>query len=190
MTKEELPETPAEPEDETLQELFVALTSRWRTEDGSLAAGVPRRRLLTALDLDEPALRPLLDRLSGHLGPLGLELIEYYHARDRWYAIKSLHAAPNELDENEQAVLGVVIALIEESKRPSEAKIPPSKLKRILVRGKYLTQYRLDKVLSNLEHLGYLRRTKGGHAYGPRTLIEYGEDSRRNIAEEARELVF
>lgn len=177
-------------EDEVLQEMFVALTSRWRTDEGQLAVGVGRRKLMAALDVDEAGLRPLLDELAGRLGPLGLELVEYYHARDRWYAVKSVFAAPNELDENEQAVLGVVIALVEESKRPSEARIPLARLKRILVRGKYLTQYRLDKVLASLEHLGYLRRTKGGHAYGPRTLIEYGEESRRNIAEEARELVF
>ncbi|MBI4615042.1 MAG: hypothetical protein HY720_15625 [Planctomycetes bacterium] len=176
--------------DDVLQELFLALTARWRSEDGKLAVGVPRKKLVAALDLPEAELGPVLDRLSGRIGPLGLEVVEYYHGRDRWVALRSLAACPNELGEWEQAVLGVVIAFLEESQRPDSSQVPLSKLKRLLVRGKYLSEYRLERVLANLEHLGYLSRKKDGYAYGPRTLLEFGEERRKNIHEEARELIF
>lgn len=182
--------SPGEKGDDVLSELFVALAARWRTEDGKLAVGVPRKKLVAALGVSELELGQVLDRLSGRVGPLGLEVVEYYHGRDRWVALRSLSACPNELTEWEQAVLGVVIAFLEETKRPGDSQVPLSKLKRLLVRGKYLTEYRLDRVLASLEHLGYLSRKKEGYAYGPRTLLEFGEERRKNIHEEARELIF
>ena len=104
--------TDARTDDETLQELFIACASRWRTAEGQLGIGVPKKKLLEALGIEEAGLRPLLDQLTGRLAPLGLDLVEYYYARDRWYAVKSVFPAPNELDEYELAALGVVIAMV------------------------------------------------------------------------------
>lgn len=176
--------------DEILSELFVALTARWRGPEGNLAIGVSARRLIGALGVSAGDLGVLLDRLVERVAPLGLELVEYYHERDRWYVLRSVHPAPTELDEWEQSTLGVVIAMAEETKRGADAAVPGHKIQRLLVRGKYLSLYRLDRALSRLEALGYLVRKKGGYAYGPRTLVEYSEESRKNIHLEARDLVF
>ena len=176
--------------EETLSELFVALTARTRRDGRRLKIGVERQRLLEALDVSAETLSDCLRRLDEHIEPLGLERVEYYYDRELWLTLRSVHPCPNELGPDAQATLGVVMGLIEEGEAPEAARIPVSELRALLVRGRYLTEHQLDVNLKNLESLGFLHRSRAGVGYGPRTLIEYSPSRRANIRNEARELIF
>ncbi len=184
-------------------ELFLALTTRWRTERGVLGVGVPRRRLAQALG-DEGALHDALGELTGRLVGLGLELVEYEFGGETWMCLRSLHVAPSELDDTQQGVLGTLIMLVEqESAEPSQPQtkstvagkqtnVSAAKLQELLVgsgRQSYLSKGRYDDALRALEHLGYVIRKGRSLQYGPRLLIEYPPDAREAIAEQAHRLV-
>ena len=173
-----------------LAELFIALTARSRGEQGKLSIGVERQRLLDALHATPDELTHLLGSLREKIGPLGLEVIEYYSERELWLALRSVHACPNELGVDAQAILGVLMGMIEGEESPETIRIPVADLRDRLVRGRYLSEYQLDSNLKVLESLGFVRRSRSGVGYGPRTLIEYTQERRENIRDQARELVF
>jgi hypothetical protein len=49
--------------EEALQEMFIALTTRWRREGGKLAIGVNRTKLLKAGEINPTVLDDLLKKL-------------------------------------------------------------------------------------------------------------------------------
>lgn len=175
--------------DEALQELFVALTTRWRRENGKLAVGVTRAKLLKTDGITPAVLDELFKKLRDKLKELGLELVEYVYDGDVWYAIRSTYVSLTELQNEEEAVLAVLIAALETAPG-SKKEVAGEVLKKRLVNGKYFTDSQMERVLKNLEHLGYLDRQKKLLLYGPRTLLEFSEDARKHIQEQCGRLIF
>ncbi|NUM35637.1 MAG: hypothetical protein HUU50_13910 [Candidatus Brocadiae bacterium] len=174
---------------EALQEIFVALTTRWRKENGVLAIGVSRKQLLKAGSIEPAVLEDLLKKLKENISSLGLELLEYLYEGESWYAIRSSYVAPADLKSEEEAVLAIIIAHIESIKE-SKKEAPLANIKKKLVGGKYFSEYQFDRILRNLEQSGYIERKKNNLAYSPRTLIELPEDARKHICEESSRLIF
>ncbi len=184
-------------------ECFLALTTRWQTDRGHLGIGVPRSRLLDAIG-SETELLATLDALRARLFGLGLELVEYRFGGETWLCLRALHVAPSELDEPEQGALGVVIMLIEREGEGRESgrrrggrsldgeqpKIAVSRVQDLLVSGgNYLSRGRFDDIMRQLESLAYIIRRSGKIQYGPRLLIEFPDNSREAIAEQASRLI-
>ncbi len=174
---------------EALQELFVALTTRWRKENGVLAIGVSRKQLLKAGSIEGAVLDDLLKKLKENIVNLGLELLEYIYDGETWYAIRSTYVAPTDLKSEEEAVLAVIVAHIE-SCAESKKETPIGTVKKKLVGGKYFSEYQFDRILKNLEQSGYIERKKNSLIYSPRTLIELSQDARKHICEESSRLIF
>ena len=174
---------------EALQELFVALTTRWRKENGVLAIGVSRKQLLKAGSVEVEILDDLIKKLRENVANLGLELLEYLYEGEVWYAIRSTYVAPCELKSEEEAMLSVIIAHIESN--PSDKKETPiANVKKKLVGGKYFSEYQFDRILRNLELYGYIERKRNSLVYSPRTLIELSQEARKHISEESARLIF
>lgn len=175
--------------EEALQELFIAITARWQREDGTLGIGVSRSQLTTAGEISSDVLDNLLDTLRKKLAELGVELLEYMYDGDIWYAVRSSYVCPSELRSEEEAMLALFISELESSsKAPSEILVKNCKQK--LIGGKYFSEHQFDKIVRNLETLGYIKRKRSSILYGPRTLLEFSEESRKHIAEESHRLVF
>ena len=83
--------------EEALQELFIAITARWRKDDGTLAIGVTRSRLLKAGDIGPEVFDDLLDKLKKSIKSLGMELVEYLYEGDVWYSVRSAYVCPSEM---------------------------------------------------------------------------------------------
>lgn len=179
--------------DEIVQELFAALTTRWRREDGRLAIGVTREKLLSVGDINQEILDNLLEKLKQHIQPLGMELVEYISQGEYWYAIRSVYACPAELKREEESTLAVCVALLEKKsgkgRKKEEQKAEVSALKRRLVKGQYFTEYQVDKHIKSLEYLGYIQRHQKYFSYGPRSLLELSPESRRHISEQTDRMI-
>ena len=174
---------------EALQELFVALTTRWRKENGVLAIGVSRKQLLKAGSIESQVLEDLLKKLKENISSLGLELLEYIYEGEAWYAIRSTYVAPADLKSEEEAVLAVIIAHIESSTE-NKKEVPVANVKKKLVNGKYFSEYQFERILRNLEQSGYIERKKNNLLYSPRILIELPQEARKHICEESARLIF
>ena len=210
------PKSPEQPQFDRAAEVFLALTTRWRTPQGVLGIGVPHKKLIEALG-GEPELQEALTTLRGRMVGLGMELVEYRFRGEVWYCLRSVHVAPTELAEDQQGVLGVIINRIEagDSEEPGgaatettegrptakrrraldsdDAKVATTRLAELLTGGGpgsgYLSRNRLDDVLRELENAGYIvRRARAVH-YGPRLFVEFPEDARIAIAEQAGRLI-
>lgn len=172
------------------QELFIAMSTRWIKNDGSLATGVSRKQILQKTDIKAEVLDDLIMQVKEKVDLLGLEVVEYTYESDLWYTLRSNYVAPNELNPEEEATLAVIIEFLEKQKDPTTANISLDKINDRLVKGKYFTNSSLDRSLRKLEYLGYINRKRKKISYKPRTLIEFSEISRKHIAEESSKLMF
>lgn len=172
---------------EAMQELFIALTTRWRRDNGVLAIGVSKNKLLKAGNIQAGNLDELLQKLRARVADLGLELVEYLYQGESWYALRSTYVCPNELSSEEEAVLGVAIANIEAN---NGKPVSVEQIKKKLLAGKYFSDYQLDQIVKHLEQLGYIEKKMKLVSYSPRTLLEFSGDARKHIAEQTQRLVF
>lgn len=169
-----------------LGQLFAALTARYRDDDGHLNVGVKRQDLLEALHVNKTGLNQLLDLLRQQITSLGLELVEYRLGRETLYCIRTLYGVPGELTDPEYAVLGVIIATIEQaSKRRRPRRIATKDLETMLVARGRISRYQLDRILRRLIELGYIIRTARRIAYGSRLELEFDAERREAIASAA-----
>ena len=132
--------------EEGLEELFIALTTRWRKEDGKLGIGVPQKKLLKAGEINKSNLDILLADLKEYIKKLGLECIEYIYEGEVWYAIRSNYVAPVELESDEEAILAVIISLLEDTK---QQKIGINTIKKKLILGKYCSEYQFKSIFKS-----------------------------------------
>jgi DNA-binding MarR family transcriptional regulator len=181
-----------ETEDEELEQrhllgqLFAALTARYRNDHGNLNVGIKRQDLLEALHVNKSGLNRLLDLLRQQITTLGLELVEYRLGRETLYCIRTLYGVPGELTDPEYAVLGVIIATIEQaSKKRRPHRIATKDLQTVLVARGRISRYQLDRILRRLIELGYITRTTRRIAYGPRLELEFDAERREAIANAA-----
>ncbi|MBK5115049.1 MAG: hypothetical protein KGD59_13490 [Candidatus Heimdallarchaeota archaeon] len=167
-------------------QLFLALTSRWRRENGSLAFGVSKRQLRNKTGVTLLELETLLEDFGRNVKRLGLELISYVEDNEVWYCLRSIHVVPNELSLDEQAVLGTIIYLIEkttDNRRREELPITSTILFDRLVKRGYYSEYSLTRILRTLDSTGYIRRGGNKIRYGARTKIEIAPERRKEIAD-------
>lgn len=167
-------------------QLFLALTSRWRRENGSLAFGVSKRQLRNKTGVTLLELETLLEDFGRNVKRLGLELISYVVDNEVWYCLRSIYVVPNELSLDEQAVLGTIIYLIEKNsdhRRREETPITSTILFDRLVKRGYYSEYSLTRILRTLYSTGYIRRGGNKIRYGARTKIEIAPERRKEIAD-------
>jgi len=167
-------------------QLFLALTSRRRLENGSLAFGVSKRHLRNKTGLTLLELETLLEDFGKNVKRLGLELIAYVVDNEVWYCLRSIYVVPNELSLDEQAVLGTIIFLIEKTtdrRRREEMPITSTILFDRLVKRGYYSEYSLSRILRTLVSAGYIRRGGNKIRYGARTKIEIASERRKEIAD-------
>ena len=167
-------------------QLFIALTSRWRRENGALAFGVSKRQLRNKTGLTLLELETYLEEFGKKVKRMGLELISYVVDNEVWYCLRSIYVVPNELTLDEQAVLGTVIFLIERSRdnrRREEIPVTSTVLFDRLVKRGYYSEYTLTKILRTLDTAGYIKRGGNKIRYGPRTKIEISAERRKEIAD-------
>ena len=167
-------------------QLFVALSSRWRKENGSLAFGIEKSKLRNKTGLTLMELETLLEEYGKKVKRIGLELISYVVDNQEWYCLKSIYVVPNELSLDEQAVLGTIIFLIEKKtdrRRREETPITSTELIERLVKRGYYSEYTLTKILRTLDNSGYVRRGGNKIRYGARTKIEISSERRKEIAD-------
>lgn len=169
-------------------QILLALSSQWRRPDGSLVFGQPKRKLRQKMGISMIDLENLLKDFRKEIKPLGLELFSYSEDGEIWYCIRSKYVVPNELDMEQQAVLGTIIYFVE---KESEKDIPnenhsinPNLLQKKLVDGGYYSDYKLSKILQTLESLSYIQRERKSISYGIRTKIEFKPEKRKEIAEQ------
>ncbi len=167
-------------------QLFIALTSRWRRENRSLAFGVSKRQLRNKTGLTLLELEMYLEEFGKKAKRLGLELISYIVDNEVWYCLRSIYVVPNELTLDEQAVLGTIIFLIERSRdnrRREETPVTSTILFDRLVKRGYYSEYSLTKIVRTLDTAGYIRRSGNKIRYGSRTKIEISPERRKEIAD-------
>ncbi|MHA1630692.1 MAG: hypothetical protein ACTSXO_07670 [Candidatus Heimdallarchaeota archaeon] len=167
-------------------QLFIALTSRWRRQNGTLAFGVSKRQLRAKTGLTLLELETLLTDFGNKVTRLGLELVSYLIDNEEWFCLRSIYVVPNELTLDEQAVLGTIIFLIEktrDNRRRDERPIKSAEVFERLVKRGYYSEYTLTKILRTLDAAGYIRRGGTKIRYGARTLIELSPERRQEIAE-------
>lgn len=189
-TPKDIPITPAERLEEDFGEidpqLFIALISRRRRENGSMAFGVSKRQLRTKTGLTLLELEEFLEDFGSKVKPLGLELVSYVEGSEVWYCLRSIYVVPNELSLDEQAVLGTIIYLIEKKtdrRRREESPIKSTDVYDRLVKRGYYSEYTLTKILRSLDSAGYIDRGGSNIRYGARTKIELTSERRQQIAE-------
>ncbi|MHA1212561.1 MAG: hypothetical protein ACTSSH_08875, partial [Candidatus Heimdallarchaeota archaeon] len=83
-------------------QLFIAMSSRWRRQNGSLAFGVSKRQLRNKTGLALLELETKLEDFGKKVKRLGLELISYINDNEEWYCLRSIYVVPNELTLDEQ----------------------------------------------------------------------------------------
>ena len=98
-----------------------------------------------------------------------------------------MDSSPIELNEEELAVLGTVIMFTEKQERQE---IDFSEVLQYLIQRDYFTEFKLRKLLQALQMNGYLERHGKEITFGPRTLIEFSDEARSQIAQQANELLF
>ena len=128
----------------------------------------------------------MLADLKEYIKKLGLECIEYIYEGEIWYAIRSNYVAPVELEAEEEAILAVIISLIEDTK---QQKIEINAIKKKLILGKYCSEYQIKNILNQLEQLAYIQKKKQIVSYGPRLLLELTENARKHIAQETKRII-
>ncbi len=167
-------------------QLFLALTARWRSENGTLAFGVSKRQLRNKTGVTLLELETLLEDFGRNVKRLGLELISYVIDNEVWYCLRSIQVVPNELSLDEQAVLGTIIYLIEkntDNRRREETPLTSTILFDRLVKRGYYSEYSLTRILRVLDSTGYIRRGGNKIRYGARTKIEIAPERRKEIAD-------
>lgn len=155
---------PAAPNDQ----LFLALSTRWRRDDGSLAFGISEGDIAGNGEMTLAEWRDRQVELKALGEQLGLELISYNHRGETWWCFRSLYAVPPELDEKEMALLAVFFyrTVPEDDSAPRSAlSAEVESLKALLVEGDYMSSHSMDRVLRQLRR----RDTSSapGAAYGP-----------------------
>ncbi|MHA2363639.1 MAG: hypothetical protein ACXAC7_06755 [Candidatus Hodarchaeales archaeon] len=176
------------PRKEAYSQIFSILTNRRQNSEGHNLIGYSEEGLTTVLNRTIDETQKLLNEFNEYLLGLGLSIVEFIYQGEIWYCIKSLYAAPIELNEEELGVLGTLIMLAEENKQDF---IEQSTLIEYLTTRKYFNEYRLRKLISRLINSAFIEKKSGGKlAYGPRTLIELNEEVRRQIARQAEDLLF
>ena len=173
---------------EVYGQLLAILTNRRRNADGNLLIGYEVDALSGVLNKTVDEINNLLTEFNEFLLGLGLSVSTFQQEHKEWVAIKSLYAAPIELQEDELTVLGTLIMLLEQGKT---VKLETQKLIDYLAKREYFNEYKIKKIVKELINLGYVKRASaGGISYGSRTLLEINEESRRFIAQQASELLF
>lgn len=173
---------------EVYGQLLAILSNRRRNADGNLIIGYEVSELALVLNKTVEDTSTFLAELNEFLLGLGLSISSFQQNQKEWVAIKSLYAAPIELQEDELTVLGTLIMLTEEDKT---VKIEIQKMVDYLAKREYFNEYKIKKIIKELISLGYVKKaTSGGLGYGPRTLIEINEEARRFIAQQATDLLF
>jgi len=174
-----------------IAELFVALTARWRREDGSLAFGVSEKTLLKKAGLTLDQWRQTQLSFRERVEALGVELTDYTYLGQRWWCCRALYPVPPELTDEEMAVLAVVLYEAqrgsETARRTLEARCDA--VKSLIVEGGYLTNYAFDRTVNRLQDQGYLKRSRAWFHAEPRLLLEIPEENRRYLAEQVEKLV-
>jgi len=175
----------ADLDEKTVQELFAVLTTRWRDDRDILQIGVPRKRLEAELEMSTTELNSAMKQVGDLAKPLGLQLVRYTMSRDEWFCFRSSSILPTDLKEEDLSLLGVIIALVETDGKRCDTK----DLHDRILRQDLMSPYSLDRSLKRLEHDGFIRRKSRGVLFGPRTLVEIGEDERERIKEKFKEFL-
>jgi hypothetical protein len=185
--KPEIVKLPAAITDEEKSELFKELTTilsrRW-FKDKIFVFGSSEIDLLLATRFDIDTLREIIEEYKRFVEILGLEVVEYTLDNDTWYSLKSAFYAPSELLKSEFIVLGTIIGLLETQTETLSTKI----IKEKLIDTNRMKAYQVDLCLRKLTQQGYIKRHQNVLSYNYRTLVEYGEEERRKIAEEFRKV--
>lgn len=167
-------------------QIFLALSSRWRKENGSLAFGISKRQLRSKTGLSLLDLEELMEDYGRKFKRLGLELVSYVEDNEVWYCLRSIYVVPNELSLDEQAVLGTIIFMIEkmtDHRRRDESQLLSTELFERLVKRGYYSEYTLTRILRSLDMSGYISRGGNKIRYGARTKIEISPERRKEIAD-------
>ncbi|MCG3216097.1 MAG: hypothetical protein KAS63_05250 [Candidatus Heimdallarchaeota archaeon] len=166
------------------KELTTILSRKWEKEK-TIVFGSSELDLLLATGFDIRTLRDVIEEYKNFVQILGLEVIEFIFNEERWYCLKTNYYAPSELQQSELIVLGIVVGFIEEDKTKP---ITTERIKeKLVVMGK-MKEYLVDTSLRKLSRFGYLQRIQNEWSYNYRTLIEFGEEERKKIAEEFRRI--
>jgi len=177
------------PTKEVYGQLISILSNRRRDKDGKLIIGITERELQHVLNhstVEET--QDLMKEFEEFLLSLGLSLVKFPFKEYSWYAIKSLYAAPIELKEEELAILGAFIMLVEKNENK---KTEMNTIIDYLSIRDYFNEYKIKKILKFLLDNGYIAKGKLGKlSYGPKLLIEVNEEARMLIANQASELLF
>jgi hypothetical protein len=185
--KTEIVKLPAAITDEEKSELFKELTTilsrRW-VKNKIFVFGSSEIDLLLATRFDIDTLREVIEEYKRFVEILGLEVVEYTLDGDTWYSLKSAFYAPSELLKSEFIVLGTIIGILETQTGPLLTK----KIKEKLIDANRMKAYQVDLCLRKLTQQGYIKRHQNVLSYNYRTLVEYGEEERRKIAEEFRKI--
>ena len=172
---------------EVYAQLFAILTNRRKDAENNLIIGLSDPDLRQVLGMDTEELQELLKEFNEHILGLGLTVVEYHYRGFVWYAMKSMYSAPIELSEEELAVLGTFIMLCE---KHESQKIEAVELTDYLIQRNYFSDFKLKKLLQALQANGYLERLGKFLNFGPRSLIEFSDEARTQIAAQANDLLF
>lgn len=183
------PEKPIDnlPRKEAYAQLLAILTNRRKNAESILLIGLDEPSLREVLGVNLEELQNLLKEFNDYILGLGLTVVEYQYHGYVWYAIKSMYSSPIELDDQELAVLGTVIMFTEKQERQE---VDFSEIIQYLTQREYFTEFKLRKVIQSLQMNGYLERHGKEITFGPRTLIEFSDEARTQIAQQTNELLF
>lgn len=166
------------------KELATILSRKWEKEN-TVVFGSSEMDLLLATGFDIGTLREVIDEFKNFVHILGLDVIDFIFDEERWYCLKTNYYAPSELQQPELVILGVVIGFLEVDKTKP---VTTDRIKeKLVVMGK-MKEYLVDTSLRKLHKYGYLKRKQNKWSYNYRTLIEFGEEERKKIAEEFRKI--
>lgn len=174
---------------EVYGQLISILSNRRRDAEGKLVIGITEdeiKRVLNHTTLEET--QELMQEFGVFLLTIGLSLVKFPFQSQNWYAIKSVYAAPIDLKEDELAILGTCIMLIEKNENKN------TEMRAIvdyLTIRDYFNEYKIKNKLKFLMTNGYITKGKLGKLrYGPKLLIEINEEARKLIARQTTELMF
>ena len=174
-----------------LPELFVALTSRWRREDGSLAFGISEADLLAKGEITLRQWKELQHELRARIEPLGIEVVKYDYLGHTWWCCRSLYPVPPELDEDEMLFLATFLYAAGRGKKtpPKHPRAKVDALGSLLIDGGYVSKYAFDRTLRQLQDKAYVRRSRSFVEAESRLLLEIPEENRAYLAEQVERLV-
>ena len=157
-----------------LSELFVALNSRWRRDDGSLSFGIAEAYLLVKGELELGQWRKLQGDLRGQVEKFGIELVNYEYLGHKWWCCRSLYPVPPELDENEMLFIAAFLYISGRGKKtvPKYPRTSVDNLTSLLVDGGYVSKYAFERTLRQLQDKAYLRRARSFLEAESRLLLE------------------